>query len=296
MNDGPAHDGVVNLRDGRALAYTESGDLQGPPVFFFHGTPHSRLWCPDEEATRKAGVHLVAPDRPGFGRSEVQPGRRLTDWPADVAELADTLGVDRFAVAGFSGGGPYALACAALLGDRVMRAGLVSASTHLIRERPGALEGLDEEDRRDFELVEREDRETAARMIAAELEEWTRTIAERPERFFDPLPVNDQNRWFREDPARTGPFLEAVGEALRQGPAGVAWDRVIAFEPYPLRFEDIAVEVYLWHGELDLLIPLAAAEFLASRIPNCKVVIWPDEGHIGIARHWDEILTVLAPL
>jgi len=291
----PIRDEVIRLRDGRGLAYAEWGDLRGPPLLFFHGTPHSRLWCPDEEATQAAGVHLVAVDRPGFGRSDLQPGRRLTDWPGNVAELADALGIDRFAVAGFSGGGPYAAACAALIGDRVTRAGLVCASTHLLRERPGALEELDDEDRRDFELVEREDRETAARKIAAEWEEWTRSMAEQPERFFAPYPVTDQNRWFREDPARTTPFLKAVGEALRQGPAGIAWERVVAFEPYPLQLEEISVDVHLWHGELDLVIPRAAAEFLAARIPNCMVTIWPSEGHIAIARHWDEILTVLAP-
>jgi pimeloyl-ACP methyl ester carboxylesterase len=289
----PYRDDLIRLEDGRALAYAEWGDQSGPPVFLFHGTPHSRLWCPDEPETRAAGVRLISVDRPGFGRSDLQLGRRLEDWPADVAELADALEIERFAVAGFSGGGPYAAACSALLGERVTCAGLVSASTYLTRERPGALEELDEVNRRDFELVEHGDRETAARNIAAEWEEWTRSIVEEPKRFFDPFPVNNQNRWFREDPTRTRPFLGAVGEALRQGPAGLAWERVIAFEPYPLRLEEISVEVYLWHGELDVVIPRAAAEFLAARIPNCRVTIWPDEGHLAIARHWGEILTAL---
>jgi pimeloyl-ACP methyl ester carboxylesterase len=212
-----------------------------------------------------------------------------------VAELADALGLERFAVAGYSAGGPYALACAALLGDRVTRAGLVATTTRLIlRERPGALAELDEEDRRAFQLVENVDREAAARSFAAELAEWARTIAEDPQRFFDPLPVNDQNRWFREDPDRMRPFLRAIGEALRQGPAGPAWERVIAFEPCPFRLEEILVDVFLWHGRLDVMAPCEAAEFLASRIPNCRVTIWPDEGHIAIARHWDEILGALS--
>jgi len=285
----------MRLRDGRALAYTEWGDVHGRPVFFFHGSPLSRLWCPDEEATEAAGVHLVAVDRPGFGRSDLQPGRRLEDWPLDVAGLADALGLERFAVAGYSAGGPYAIACAALLGDRVTRAGLVGTTTRLVlRERPGAIAELDEEDRRAFQLVEHGDRETAALSFAAESAEWIRRVAEEPQRFFDDLPVNDQNRWFREDPARMGPFLRAIAEALRQGPVGLGWERVVAFEPCPVRLDDISVEVFLWHGGLDVIVPCAGAEFLASRIPNCKVTIWPDEGHIGIARHWDEILEALA--
>jgi pimeloyl-ACP methyl ester carboxylesterase len=89
------------------------------------------------------------------------------------------------------------------------------------------------------------------------------------------------------------PFLRAIGEALRQGPIGGAWARVIAFEACPFRLEEISVEVLLWHGELDVMAPCAATEFLASRIPNCKVTIWPDEGHIGIARHGDEIVDAL---
>jgi hypothetical protein len=87
----PIRDGRTRLRDGRALAYAEWGDVHGPPVFFFHGSPLSRLWCPDEEATEAAGVHLVTIDRPDFGGSDLQPGRRLEDWPLDVAELADPL-------------------------------------------------------------------------------------------------------------------------------------------------------------------------------------------------------------
>jgi pimeloyl-ACP methyl ester carboxylesterase len=110
---------------------------------------------------------------------------------------------------------------------------------------------------------------------------------------FDPLPVNDQNRWFREDPSRTDPFLDAVGDGLRQGPAGVACARLIAFEPRLFRLEKISVDVHIWHGKLDVLAPSVTAEFLASRIANSKLTIWPDEGHIGIARRWDEILEAL---
>jgi pimeloyl-ACP methyl ester carboxylesterase len=292
--DEPIRDGRVRLRDGRALAYAEWGALHGPPVFFFHGSPLSRLWCPDEAATREAGVRLVAVDRPGFGRSDLYPGRRLADWPLDVAELADALDLDRFAVAGYSAGGPYALACAALLGDRVSRAGLVATTTRFVlNERPSAIAELDGDERREFELVEQGDRERAAQSFAAELTEWTRVVAEDPQRFFDPLPANDQNRWWREDPARTGPFLRAIGEALRQGAAGLAWERVVSFESFPVALESISVDVLLWHGELDVLAPCEPAKFLASRIPTCRATIWPDEGHIGMARHWGEILTAL---
>jgi pimeloyl-ACP methyl ester carboxylesterase len=291
MSGGRAQDGVLRLRDGRALAYTEWGDVQGPPVFFFHGWGLSRLWCPDEEANARAGVRLVVVDRPGYGGSDLQPGRRLEDWPDDVAQLADVLGFDRFSVVGFSGGGPHAIVSAALLRERVTRAGVVSTGG-LARVRPGAVDELDEEDQMTLSLVERS-REEAAATIAAKDEEWARAVVERPERWLDDLPVTDVNRWFREDPVRMAPFLRAAAEAFRQGAEGAAWDRVIFHEPWPFRLDEITAEVHVWHGELDVITPRANADFLAGAISGCRLTIWSEDGHIGIARHWDEILETL---
>ena len=118
-------DRIVRLADGRALAYAEWGAPDGFPVFGFHGSPGSRRTHLGEEAPRSADVRLILPDRPGFGLSDPQPGRALLDWPRDVAALADHLGVDRFAVYGFSGGGPYALACAWAMPERVTAAAVV---------------------------------------------------------------------------------------------------------------------------------------------------------------------------
>jgi alpha/beta hydrolase family protein len=94
-------DTTVTLADGRRLAYTEWGDPNGSPLLYFHGYPASRLMCPDERATLSAGVRLIAPDRPGVGRSDVQEGRTIADWPADVDSLADALGIDRFPASAF---------------------------------------------------------------------------------------------------------------------------------------------------------------------------------------------------
>jgi pimeloyl-ACP methyl ester carboxylesterase len=96
---------IIQLPDGRKLAYAEYGDSQGVPVFFFHGFPGSRY---DGEysgqVAAEMGIRLIAPDRPGMGYSDYQPNRRLLDWPADVGHLADTLGLDKFGVLGYSGG------------------------------------------------------------------------------------------------------------------------------------------------------------------------------------------------
>jgi pimeloyl-ACP methyl ester carboxylesterase len=121
---------TVDLPDGRRLGVTDVGDPEGVPVLYFHGVPGSRLDFTSErydEALRAAGVRFIAADRPGFGLSDPKPGRGHADWPADVSALADSLELDRFAVLGYSRGGHYALACAALIPDRLTAVGLLSA-------------------------------------------------------------------------------------------------------------------------------------------------------------------------
>lgn len=121
---------TFELPDGRTLSYAEYGDPGGTPVFAFHGVIGSRLmWSLADESAADSGVRLIAPDRPGFGFSEFQRDRRLLDWPRDVCALADELGVDRFGVAGFSGGGPHAMACAHAVSERVRGVSLVSTVT-----------------------------------------------------------------------------------------------------------------------------------------------------------------------
>src|SRR2546421_4137372 len=120
---------TVRTVDGRTLAYAEAGDPAGAPVLYFHGLPGSRsdfnlpLF---QEALAESGVRVIGVDRPGFGASDFQPGRRYEDWAADVAAVADELAVDRFGVLGYSSGGPYVVACANALRDRLTFAGIVS--------------------------------------------------------------------------------------------------------------------------------------------------------------------------
>jgi len=157
----PIVDGEVRLRDGRTLSYAEWGDPSGVPVLLFHGSPASRLFCPDPAATAAAGVRLVTIDRPGYGRSDHQPGRTILDWPTDVEQLAESLGLSRLPVVAHSSGGPYALACAVRLPDRVTRIALVSCVVP-IDEVPAAVAGLDDGDRSLVELARRSPEEAAA--------------------------------------------------------------------------------------------------------------------------------------
>jgi len=122
-----ASDRSVLLSDGRQLAYIECGDPVGEPVFHFHGHPGSRLEALiASDAATRAGVRLIGVDRPGMGRSDFKPRRRLLEWADDIAALADALAIDKFAVEGTSGGGPYTAACAFKLADRITACGIVA--------------------------------------------------------------------------------------------------------------------------------------------------------------------------
>ena len=134
-------DRVIRLRDGRALAYTEHGDLSGEPVVFIHGNPGSRLVRhPDETIVQGLGARVITPDRPGFGLSDFQPRRALLDFPDDIAQLADALGLDGFAIFGVSAGGPHVAACTYKLPDRITRAAIVSGASSV--NRPSAYDGM----------------------------------------------------------------------------------------------------------------------------------------------------------
>ena len=128
------------LSDGRSLAYAEYGDSHGKPVFFFHGMPGSRLFRPPDEITEKTGVRLITTDRPGYGLSAFQPGRRFLDWPGDISQVADHLGIQKFYAAGHSGGGPYVAACAYALPERVTAAAVLSGAGPVAA--PGSTRGM----------------------------------------------------------------------------------------------------------------------------------------------------------
>lgn len=291
----PLADTSIRLSDGRRLAYAEWGASDGVPVFYFHGTPHSRLWCPDEAATRSANVRLIAPDRPGIGLSDVKEARRYGDWPSDVVSLADALGIERFAVVGWSSGGPYAGSCAALIPERLTGVAIVN-SRHLGQynfvERPSAYEELDSNERAEFDLAQR-DPSAAAELVTAHNPNIISDQRDDPQGLYDFLRSAEGDGWLFHDEARMDPFDAARRECFRQGMAGVRWELIDAWLPWGFRLADISVPVHVWHGRQDPLVKQAHIDFMAGRIRDCKVVVWPDCGHLGLAKHWDEILQAL---
>jgi pimeloyl-ACP methyl ester carboxylesterase len=279
----PIVDGDMKLTDGRTLSYAEWGDPSGQPVLLFHGSPSSRLFCPGSAATAAASVHLVTIDRPGYGRSDHQPGRKILDWPNDVEQLVETLGLARFAVVAHSSGGPYALACAAQLPGRVTRIALVSCVVP-IDEVPAAETDLDDSGRDLVELARRNPEEAAAAIATAA--SW---LAHEPDRFLTlPRPASDAQ--LLQDPRIRAMYLTAVREAVRQGLDGYASDEVLERRPWGFRLADVEADVTVWHGGQDQYIPRQHVEVMAGRLPRARTEFYPDLAHGLIMQEWTTVL------
>lgn len=282
-------DNILRLHDGRLLGYGEFGDPGGRPLLFFHGFPGSRLQASlGAAAAARAGVRIIAPDRPGMGLSDFKPGRALLDWPDDVVELADALGIDRFVAAGVSGGGPYAAACAFKIPQRLVRVGIISGLGPF--DQPAAAEGMGPAGRLLFGVARR-----APWLMHGPAWLLAQGVRHFPDRFMAlterALPASDRAILSRPDVRRA--FLEDAAEAFRAGPRGAAWDAVLYGRPWGFRLQDIAVPVYLWHGEADTEVPVSMGRYQANAIPNCQATFFLGEGHFLVVDRIEEILGAL---
>ena len=294
----PRVDETVVLPDGRRLAYCEWGEADGEPVLFIAGSPGSRLWIPDPEATDAAGVRLISFDRPGIGASDAKDCRTLADVARDVAALGDALDLRDFSVIGFSTGGIYAAACGALLGDRTTSVSIVATrflAAYNFEERPDAARELDDSERAIYDLA-RENPVAAAELCAEQDAGWIEELRESPESIWDGPPEErapEGDRWFWRDPVRTGPFYDDTREALRQGVEGYKWESLDVFLPWGYRLGEIRVPVTIWWGLQDVRYQGHRRErekWVERQIPDCRIVTWPDAGHMGIVKHWRDVL------
>lgn len=270
-------EGTARTSDGRTLAFVQRGAEDGTPVVVCHGTPGSRRTRhPDATLYERHGVRMIVYDRPGYGRSDPSPGRSVADAASDIAAIADELGLERFAVVGGSGGAPHALACGALLGDRLLRVGALvtpapsdvddfdfftGLAEQNVTEFGAALEGREaiEAHLQPYVEATRQDVDGVLDQIASELPEVDRAIASREE--------------FRRV------MRESFVEAVRQGVRGWADDDLAFAKPWGFELEDVAVETRVWQGELDVLAPRAHGEYVASRLPNARFELLEGGGH-----------------
>jgi pimeloyl-ACP methyl ester carboxylesterase len=279
------------LQDGRTLAYAEYGSPGDKPVFYFHGQSGSRLEPAMLESGdfEKAGIRLIACDRPGMGGSDFQPGRGFSHWPADIVALANHLGLRKFGAFGVSGGGGYVSACARLIPDRLSAAVIVSGAGCM--NSPEAKASLPVMNRWMWGLAAR-----SARLIGLLL---TLTI---PRKQFDIAKVRQQmlrsmppvEAVVFEKPGRLEAFMASGAESMRQGIQGISWDTHLCARPWDFRLEEICFPMRLLHGEADQNVPVAVARKVAASIPGCQATFYPGEGHFStVANHMDEVIRIL---
>jgi pimeloyl-ACP methyl ester carboxylesterase len=283
----------VRLRDGRALAYVEHGSPSGQPIIHCHGVPSSRVEGDlifDSATAAALDLRVIVPDRPGMGYSDFKPGRRIVDWPNDVLELANALGLDTFTVLGSSGGAPYALACGALIASRVRAVGVLGGIAPV--DAPGILASMTGS----LKLMLRLGRFAPAVMrglFRLNLRAIRRGGPRAAEQMAAWAPEPDRTL-FKQERIRSG-FMKCFEEACRQGTRGPAADVGLIGRPWGFEPGAVKVPVLLWHGERDRNVPVASGRYLAHALPNCRAQFYAEEAHISLPfNHQAELLGALA--
>jgi pimeloyl-ACP methyl ester carboxylesterase len=290
----PPVEATIQLRDGRNLAYLAVGPSHGMPLIHCHGNPSSRLevLLLGEQAIL-LGVRLIVFDRPGIGRSDPKPGFGLLDWPDDVAEAANQLGIERFAISGLSGGGPFALACAYKMPERLTACGLISAVPPVefimragSRGTRFAYRLLDRLPPRLFRAPVSRTMAHAARTGVEETEQQLVRNAKR-------LGVGDQSILLILPVQRT--YAETAVESYRQGIQANVEEALLLGKRWPFRVDETRFDkIFLWHGEQDRIMPAAPARQLAQAFPHCQATFYADTGHLStVVAHADDIIGAL---
>jgi pimeloyl-ACP methyl ester carboxylesterase len=286
----PRADEELELADGRRLAYAEYGSGEGKAVFLFHGLPGSRLswgFLPGEAIPK--GLRVIAPDRPGYGLSDPNPGRSLLNWADDVVQLADALEIARFTIVGVSGGGPGALACAWKMPERLTSVGVVSSPAPT--DAPGVFKGMSRTNRFFMRL--------------AWWMPWLSTLNVRflasvirwnPTRYINTmkLKVHEVDRQIVVRPEIQAMLTKDFTEALRSGTQGMVDDMAANHgRSWGFPLEEIQTKVRFWICELDSSVPPAMGRYLSRTVPNSESIFVPNSGHLWILEHLREVLDTI---
>jgi pimeloyl-ACP methyl ester carboxylesterase len=277
------------LQDGRRLGFAEFGSPTGRPLFHFHGSGSSRLERPAlEETLIGLDIRFITVDRPGHGLSDYQPHRCLLDWPDDVGQLADHLGIPRFYVDGHSAGGPHALVCAARFPQRVLAVAAISSVAPM--SRPNAYDGMPFLNRflarsaRHSPWITGLARWIMSRMVLGDVEQATR-------RLMSSIPESDKSVLYA--PENVHILVSSIREGFCQGSRGVAHDDILVNRDWGYDLDKVEPRVDIWHGTADVSVPIHAGEYLCAILPTSRATFLPDEGHFFVLRRWEEILSAL---
>lgn len=272
---------VATAHDGRTLAFAEWGDPAGFPVFSLHGTPGSRFARHyDEGVYVEAGARVITYDRPGYGGSERNPGRRVVDCVADVATLADTLGFERFAVIGGSGGGPHALAVAARLPDRVSRAACAVGIAPYDAPDLDFFEGMDPLNVKEFGWVLQGEEVLLPELEREAAETIERVAADPAKVMSDEWELSESDRAELARTERHDVIRQSVSEAFSAGVWGWVDDDLAFAAPWGFDIAQIRIPTRVIYGTTDVLVPRQHGEWLARNVPGAEVVVEEERGHI----------------
>jgi pimeloyl-ACP methyl ester carboxylesterase len=270
----------VRLADGRTLEVVVQGAVGGTLLVFHHGSPSAaQPFGPFDRSAAERGIVLAFPSRAGFGGSSRQEGRTVASAAADAAALADHLGHERFLTAGWSGGGPHALACAALLPDRVIAAATIAGVAPYDADGLDWTDGMGEDNRIEYPLAARD---------PEALLEWMGPHVEAM-KTIEPAQIIDEFRSLIspvDADELTGEFGESLAASLRSafrdGPWGWFDDDLAFVGDWGFDVKDIRVPVTIWQGAQDLMVPFAHGEWLASHIPGARAELRPEHGHLSL--------------
>jgi pimeloyl-ACP methyl ester carboxylesterase len=271
---------TITLPDGRALEVEVTGPDDGPVILFHHGTPGaSRQFRGMADEAHSRGHRLVTWSRAGYGASSRRPGRSVADEVDDVRAVLDHAGAEDCVVAGWSGGGPHALACGALMADRVRGVLCIAGVAPYAAEGLTFLEGMGQENHDEFGAALEGEEALRTYLEAARPELLEVTGDQISEQLATLLPPVDQE-------SLTGEFGDFLAHEFRQSVSvsidGWLDDDLAFTRPWGFELGDISVPTYLWQGSEDLMVPFAHGGWLAERIPGVTAHLEQGEGHMSI--------------
>jgi pimeloyl-ACP methyl ester carboxylesterase len=279
---------VVHTPDGRRLQVLEDADPQGIAVLVHNGTPNARRMSGSVVATAAArGIRLISYDRPGYGGSTRHPDRTVADCAGDVASIAAALGVERLPVWGYSGGGPHALACAALLPDLVPAVGVLASAAPWGAEGLDYFAGMGELNAEDIELILSNPVAARAKCEADRLEALAleaEAVAEHLRTLLAPVDLACLTL------DRAQHLVTSAREGLAPGADGWWDDSLAELRPWGFDLDSIRTPVLLLHGRHDRFVPFGHGEWLARHIPGVQAELTDEDGHLSlIERHLDRV-------
>jgi pimeloyl-ACP methyl ester carboxylesterase len=280
---------TLTLPDGRTLEYLLDGPADGLTVVFHHGTPSGAVrYAPVFDAAIGRGMRVLLHSRPGYGDSSAQPARRVADVAADVSALLDAIGADEFVTLGWSGGGPHALACAALLPGRCRGAATIAAVAPYDAEGLDWLDGMGAENIEEFGAAAHG---TLDAFLATAGQGMAQVRAsEVAEAFGDLISEVDRK-------ALIGGLADYLAESCRRsvltGTDGWRDDDLAFVSGWGFALDQITVPVHLWQGDQDRMVPYAHGRWLASHVAGAVPHLIPGEGHLSLLDRIDTILATL---